>query len=203
MSLFYGRPFDHDARMQAARRPVSTAEDFQDRQRVDGPGVSVDANCVEPVARDFLAPDGKFRKIDTVLLATDLTFASDVATDQAIDLAASIGARLLVVNVIAPVDATARAPGPFTAPPRVDQQRAQRESKLLAIVDRARRRSVTSAFLLWSGEPGAAIVAAAEAEGADLIVVGTRGLDDAGRFLLGSVSDHVVYHSKCPVLVAH
>ena len=47
------------------------------------------------------------------------------------------------------------------------------------------------------------IVAAAESEDADLIVVGTRGLDRTGRFLLGSISDYVVYHSNCPVLVAH
>ena len=39
-------------------------------------------------------------------------------------------------------------------------------------------------------------------QGADLVIVGTRGLDRAGRFLLGSVSDYVVYHSGCPVMVA-
>jgi nucleotide-binding universal stress UspA family protein len=32
-------------------------------------------------------------------------------------------------------------------------------------------------------------------------VVGTRGLARAGRWLLGSVSDHVVHHASCPVLV--
>jgi nucleotide-binding universal stress UspA family protein len=45
-------------------------------------------------------------------------------------------------------------------------------------------------------------VAAAEAERADLIVVGTRALDRAGRFLLGSVSDYVVNNSTCPVMIA-
>jgi nucleotide-binding universal stress UspA family protein len=142
-------------------------------------------------------------KIRTVLLATDLTPVSDTATDQAIDLAASIGARLLVVNVI---DLGERGGGkvmPYSGQPRVDQQRAMREGSLLSVVDRARMRRVEATYLLWTGEPGHSIVAAAEAEGADLIVVGTRGLDRAGRFLLGSVSDYVVYHSACPVLVAH
>lgn len=142
-------------------------------------------------------------KIKTILLATDLSHVSEIATSQAIDLAGSIGARLLIVNVI---DLGARgggSVGPYSAAPRVDQQRAQREGPLLAIVDRARMRGIDAAFLLWTGEPGAGIVAAAEAEAADLIVVGTRGLDRAGRFLLGSVSDYVVYHSDCPVLVAH
>jgi nucleotide-binding universal stress UspA family protein len=146
---------------------------------------------------------GKQSKIRTVLLATDLTAVSETATNQAIDLAASIAARLLVVNVI---DLGERGGGkvmPYAAAPRVDQQRASREGPLLAIVDRARMRGVEATYLLWTGEPGHSIVAAAEAEGADLIVVGTRGLDRAGRFLLGSVSDYVVYNSACPVLVAH
>jgi nucleotide-binding universal stress UspA family protein len=142
-------------------------------------------------------------KIRTVLLATDLTVASATATEQAIDLAASIDARLLVVNVIGTSNSRGTAAAPYASVVRVDQERASREPPLLDIVERARQRGIEAAYLLWTGEPATAIVAAAEAESADLIVVGTRGLDDAGRFLLGSVSDHVVYHASCPVLVAH
>lgn len=136
-------------------------------------------------------------RVRTVLLATDLTPASEAATIQAITMAASLRARLLVVNVIdqgGPVSPLATV--------RVDQQRAVREGPLLQVVNRARARGVDAAFLLWTGEPGQGIVAAAEAEGADMVIVGTRGLDRAGRFLLGSVSDYVVYHSSCPVMVA-
>jgi nucleotide-binding universal stress UspA family protein len=136
-------------------------------------------------------------EVQTVLLATDLTPASDAATLHAINMAASLGARLLVVNVI-------DQGGPASPHPtvRVDQQRAVREGPLLQIVNRARSRGVNAAFLLWTGEPGQGIVAAAEAEGADMVIVGTRGLDRAGRFLKGSVSDYVIYHSICPVMVA-
>lgn len=145
-------------------------------------------------------PDARSRRpgrVRTVMLATDLTPVSDEATAQAIDLAASLGARLLVVNV---VDPTPRGSGSYTS--RVDQLRAEREPRLIDVVGRARREGVESTFLLWTGEPGRSIVAAAEAEGVDLIVLGTRGLDRAGRWLLGSVSDHVVYHARCPVMVA-
>lgn len=61
---------------------------------------------------------------------------------------------------------------------------------------------IDASFLVWTGEPGQSIVSAAAAESADLVVVGTRALDRAGRFLLGSVSDYVVNHSPCPVLIA-
>ena len=141
-------------------------------------------------------------RIGTVMLATDLTTASDAATLQAIDLAASLGARLLVVNVIDLGEEQAMPLGPLSHAPRVDQMRADRERPLLKIIDEARSHGVEAVFLLWTGEAARSIVAAAEAERADLVIVGTRGLDRADRFLLGSVSDYVVYHSPCPVLVA-
>jgi nucleotide-binding universal stress UspA family protein len=151
----------------------------------------------ETEARPGVARSGKIR---TVLLATDLSPVSEAATLQAIELAASLRARLLVVNVIDFGERGHATPLHLTA--RVDLQRAERQVPLLAIVDRARARGIEAAFLLWTGEAGQAIVAAAEAEDADLVIVGTRGLDRAGRFLLGSVSDYVVYHSVCPVMVA-
>lgn len=49
--------------------------------------------------------------------------------------------------------------------------------------------------------PGEGIVAVAEHEKANLIVMGTRGLDVIRRTLLGSVSDYVLRHSRIPVLV--
>lgn len=138
----------------------------------------------------------RHRRIRTILLASDLTDASDKATQEAIDLAASLQARLLIVHVIDPSSHVS------TRRTRVDQQRADREQPLLAVVGDARAAGVEATYLLWTGEPGHSIVAAAGAEHVDLIVVGTRGLDRAGRFLLGSVSDYVVYHAPCPVLVA-
>jgi len=48
---------------------------------------------------------------------------------------------------------------------------------------------------------GQAIIGAAEAEKAQLIVMGTRGLDAIRRTFLGSVSDYVIHHSKIPVLI--
>ena len=56
------------------------------------------------------------------------------------------------------------------------------------------------AALIWEGEPGEAIVAAADSENADLIVVGSHGRSGVSRFLIGSVSDFVVRHAHCPVM---
>jgi len=51
------------------------------------------------------------------------------------------------------------------------------------------------------GDPAKAIVEEAQECGAELIVVGSRGLSAAERLALGSVSTHVVHHSPCDVLV--
>lgn len=51
------------------------------------------------------------------------------------------------------------------------------------------------------GHPGRALCLLAEDEGAAAIVIGTRGRSGFKRALLGSVSDHVVRHAACPVVV--
>lgn len=51
------------------------------------------------------------------------------------------------------------------------------------------------------GDPADALVRQARDEGADLIVVGTRGLNAAQRALMGSVSTKVVHHADCDVMV--
>jgi nucleotide-binding universal stress UspA family protein len=54
---------------------------------------------------------------------------------------------------------------------------------------------------LRSGDPDKEILRAAEALGAGLIVMGSRGLGAVSRMLIGSVSDSVVRHAHCPVFV--
>merc|ERR1711970_77874 len=52
-----------------------------------------------------------------------------------------------------------------------------------------------------SSKPGESIVGAASKEKCDLIITGTRGLDDEKRLILGSVSDYIVHNSWIPTLV--
>jgi len=132
------------------------------------------------------------------MLATDLSPASQAATDTALELATTFGARLLAVSVIDP--GSLRLPGGrFQV--RVDQVRAERERYAQELVARGRATGVSVDFLVWEGDPGESIVEAAQSEGADMIVVGSHGRGTVGRFLIGSVSDFVVRQAACPVLV--
>jgi nucleotide-binding universal stress UspA family protein len=133
-----------------------------------------------------------------ILLATDLSPASDDATDWGFDLAIRTGGSLLVVSVIDPHDL--RLPGGgFRA--RMDQVRERREELIEALVERGQQAKVPVSFLVWEGDPAESIVAAAQAEAVDLVVVGTHGRGAIGRLLIGSVSEHIVRHAPCPVTV--
>jgi nucleotide-binding universal stress UspA family protein len=138
-------------------------------------------------------------KIETILLATDGSPASEGASDEAIDLAVQVGARLLVVSVLGgagsrPAGSTVETSGPADS-------RDSLTNKAQALVQRAKAAGCDATFLVWDGDPGEAIVAAADSENADLIVVGSHGRSGVSRFLIGSVSDFVVRHAHCPVMV--
>lgn len=137
------------------------------------------------------------RRIGRVLLATDLSRASEGAVDLAFRLALDLRADLLIVSVIDGI----RAHALEHLPERMDQRRAAREMAAQSLVVRGRRAGVSVSFLVWEGDPGPAIVEAADAEHADLVVVGTRGRNRVERAVLGSVTDHVVRHATCPVVV--
>ena len=133
----------------------------------------------------------------TILLASDLGVASVEATDVAVELAARLGARLLIMNALD----TRRILGTGSHD-RLDQARREREAILVELVRHARQAGVGAEFMVWPGAPVTAIREAVEAEGADLLVVGSHGRDRAGRLVLGSVSDALVRQAPCPVLVA-
>ena len=51
------------------------------------------------------------------------------------------------------------------------------------------------------GDPADAILDVAEEIGADLIVVGNKGMTGARRFLLGSVPNKISHHAPCSVYI--
>ena len=55
--------------------------------------------------------------------------------------------------------------------------------------------------VLFHAKPGEAIIETADEEKAVMIVMGTRGQGTVRRTVMGSVSDYVVHHAHCPVLV--
>lgn len=130
----------------------------------------------------------------TILLATDSSEEAGLAAQMAASIAKRTGSELHVVCV---VDLGA------AADPRLQTGLQQRARELLRDQVRKIREpwGTTATAHLAIGQPHQEIVALAEKVGAGLIVVGSRGLGGVSRALIGSVSDSVVRHAHCPVLV--
>lgn len=96
-------------------------------------------------------------------------------------------------------------PGASLDTPAVREYQAALLEEARSIADRARADVATrwpaSTSEVATGDPREAIPRAAAAWGADLVVVGARGLGAFSGMLLGSVSSAVVRHAACPVLV--
>ena len=80
--------------------------------------------------------------------------------------------------------------------PREDVEATLREA-----AERVEAAGVTVRTYAREGDPADAILDVAEERGADLIVVGNKGMTGAKRFLLGSVPNKVSHHAPCSVLI--
>jgi nucleotide-binding universal stress UspA family protein len=135
----------------------------------------------------------------TILLATDGSRDAELARTTAIDLANSTNSELHVVTV---------APGypsyDVYNPEVLEQLRKQAEDILNEQAEKVKREGgkVAEKHLRIAERYRAEqIVQVAEDIGAGLIVMGSRGLGGITKALIGSVSDSVIRHAPCPVLV--
>jgi nucleotide-binding universal stress UspA family protein len=82
------------------------------------------------------------------------------------------------------------------------EQENERQAQLTEAAKALAEHGMASTLVKRSGDPATAILDEAQKEGIDVIVMGTRGLSTADRWLLGSVSTKVLHHASCSVLVA-
>lgn len=122
-----------------------------------------------------------------VLLATDGSPCSEAATGAAGQLARHSGLPVSVVSVVTSSHSDAR---------RVEAQRA-----VDAAMQRLKNLGLEADGQVIEGRPDEAIASAAEASGADLIVVGSHGRSGLAKILLGSVTERLIGQAGCPVLV--
>jgi nucleotide-binding universal stress UspA family protein len=138
-----------------------------------------------------------------ILLATDGSEAAELAALRAVDLADATDSELHVVHVgVVPIFLKSY-PGTLGYDRKLYEQIEEVSRELLRKQSwrvKAAGGTVAGAHLRM-GEVDLEIVALAEELQADLIVMGSRGLGGVRRALMGSVSDSVVRHAHCPVLV--
>jgi len=138
-----------------------------------------------------------------ILLATDGSEEAALAATTAADLAQKTGSELHIVNIRpAPVyiEPTSEVVHWISSIEERERKEAQRLLDAQAEQIKALGATVAQPHVRL-GRPDEEIVFLAEEIGAGLIAIGSRGLGGMRRVLVGSVSDSVVRHAHCPVLV--
>lgn len=148
---------------------------------------------IGPAVKSGAHSGGKFR---CVLFATDFNAVSSVAAPYAISLAQENQARLILLHVL-----------PTPKPGKAAKPRELSVAETLHRLEKL----VPSDAELWCrleptvehGEPGREILATANRCGADLIVLGVRGMDTltgVATRMERAIAYDVVAHAHCPVL---
>jgi nucleotide-binding universal stress UspA family protein len=165
----------------------------------------------QAVARHVHCPvlvvKGQPRGLASVLVATDGSESAGAAIRFFCSLPLPRGLRVRLLGAVEAV------PRPVSTPRSVRRQlgamiadlERERRAAVDAVLDRAAKQFGTKLTRVTrsapTGHPGEAILSAAVGLGADLIVVGARGLGGMKRLVLGSVSERVLRDARCPVLI--
>jgi nucleotide-binding universal stress UspA family protein len=141
-----------------------------------------------------------------VLLAIDGSKESHQATWAAVEVAGAIGSDLHVLSVFETAQLLPQTPYPGPEAWETSETAEEAEQQARRLLSRVSERveaegSTVEESHLAVGKPEKEIVRLAGRLNTDLIVLGSRGLGAVGRVLLGSVSDSVVRHAWCSVLV--
>lgn len=136
-----------------------------------------------------------------IVVGTDGSQTSERAVAEAARLAATMGSTLHLVSAYEPLRG-ARVTGVPEAAAKVWEIRP--DGRVESIVEQAtasvRMHGVEVRPHAITGDPADALLAIAEQESAELIVVGSRGMHGVGR-MLGSVPNKVSHRARCHVMI--
>jgi nucleotide-binding universal stress UspA family protein len=162
-------------------------------------------SAVEPARRRSIArpPHGPHRArwtgFRSILCAIDFSQQSRRALRYAAEIAARRRAALRVIYVNDPL-LTAAAAVALNDRELVARSIVELRTFVDSTIPEQARRALRLTQQVDVGSPTVAIMAAAEAAGADLIVVGTHGLTGARRVMLGSTTRELLRRTEVPIL---
>ena len=141
-------------------------------------------------------------EVRKILVPVDFSEHSQRALDEAVSLAKQFGAEVVLFHCYPlPIPSLASVPYDTITPESyVDAIRSAALQRVMQWRDKARAQGVRAEAQVGAGAPSREIAALAEEIGADLIVIGTRGLTGLDHVLLGSVAERTVRIAPCPVL---
>ncbi len=140
--------------------------------------------------------------IKKILCPTDFSDASYRGVDVAIELAEHFSAELIFINVVTPVypGGAPGVPAHYKEADFYEEMDRFARNSLDDITSNKVSADVKTRHFVAKGEAVDAIIAQAEKEAVDLIIMATHGWTGWRRLFLGSVTDKVLRSAGCPVL---
>jgi nucleotide-binding universal stress UspA family protein len=138
--------------------------------------------------------------IKTVAVGTDGSDTAGKAVSAALELAERYGASLVVLSAFDAGSGAAAAPrlSPAANPEWASNAAEQAERILAVAEESATERGIKCSTAMAEGNAGDVLVELADRHGADVLVVGNKGME---RRVLGSVPNTVTHKASCSVLV--
>jgi nucleotide-binding universal stress UspA family protein len=138
--------------------------------------------------------------VRSIVVGTDGSPSADAAVRRAAELAKGSGTRVHLVTAYPDVPIYRETIASSARAEPIDLRQAA--ESVLARESRAMEdEGIEVMTHAREGDPAEVIIDVAQEEGADLIVVGARGLSGLQRFLLGSVSSKLSHHAPTSVMV--
>jgi nucleotide-binding universal stress UspA family protein len=135
----------------------------------------------------------------TILVAYDDSEPSKRALQRAAELAEAFGSRVLVTSIAPLVHSTPRSAASVERGESVAVHEREVGHAQAMLSERGIDAEAVTAF----GDPASSIARLAEERGADLVVIGTRGVGPIQRLLGQSVSQSVSRRVRCDLLIVH
>jgi len=147
---------------------------------------------------------GRRGMFGSIVVGTDGSETAKEAVRQATELAKTVGATIYLVSVYEPVNEGRLREERREVPDDLQwmvNPREDVEATLKEAAESIEEAGIKAETFAREGDPADAILDVAEEKGADLIVVGNKGMSGAKRFLLGSVPNKVSHHAPSSVMI--
>jgi hypothetical protein len=136
------------------------------------------------LCRVMVVPKDAKLSFEKILIATDGSMHSEFASHEAIDIAKRCGSTLIAFSVA-----------------KKDESLTAAKACVDIVKKAAEKEDVKVEALIRTGLPHEVIVNTAAHEDVGLIVVGSHGKTGITKLFMGSVTERVIGHAKCAVLV--
>jgi nucleotide-binding universal stress UspA family protein len=140
-------------------------------------------------------------EIRAILAPTDFSDFSKQVLKEALALAQTFDAKLLLLHVVEPPPYSVEGLGPSSLEVNLlDDLERLANNELAGVLPEAQSTGVEVGRHVVVGTPYRKIVEVAEAERVDLIVMSTHGRTGLSHLVMGSVAERIVRTAPCPVL---